>query len=63
MIGAGIIAALLVNSFVFPRHARVSNVLRLILRRVSHYDFQVLFLRDASESLRLMSSYYLELSR
>ncbi|EMD38705.1 hypothetical protein CERSUDRAFT_113885 [Gelatoporia subvermispora B] len=44
MIGAGILAALLMNSLIFPRHCRV------------------LFLRDTSRTLGLLSCLYLTLS-
>lgn len=63
MIAAGIVAALLVNSLLFPRHCRVC-VLRLT-REVWWTDatIQVLFLSDTSRTLGLLSSLYLTLSQ
>ena len=67
MIAAGIVAALIVNSVLFPRHCRVCGLYMFRAgpseRAHSPYATQVLFLSDTSRTLGLLSSLYLTLSQ
>ena len=67
MIAAGIVAALIVNSVLFPRHCRVCGLYMFRAgpseRAHSRYATQVLFLSDTSRTLGLLSSLYLTLSQ
>ena len=62
MISAGMLAAILMNSFVFPRHARVSTLLPSFVElRLS--PAQVFFLTDTSRTLGLLTDLYLALGQ
>ena len=65
MIAAGIVAALLVNSLLFPRHCRVRTLPTPASegRVLIFWLKQVLFLSDTSRTLGLLSSLYLTLSQ
>lgn len=63
MIAAGIVAALLMNSLLFPRHCRVCAQLTAEKYSVVDMVQQVLFLSDTSRTLGLLSSLYLTLSQ
>jgi hypothetical protein len=64
MIIAGVLAALLMNTLVFPKHCRV-NTDQTEVMVVSDLSIasQMLFLRNASRTLGLLSQLYLTLSR
>ena len=64
MITAGVLAALLMNTLVFPKHCRVNTeqIEVIIVPDLSNTS-QVLFLRNASRTLGLLSQLYLTLSR
>ena len=64
MITAGVLAALLMNTLVFPKHCRV-NTDQIKAIEVSDLSstFQMLFLRNASRTLGLLSQLYLALTR
>lgn len=64
MIIAGVLAALLMNTLVFPKHCRV-NTDQTEVMVVSDLSTasQMLFLRNASRTLGLLSQLYLTLSR
>jgi hypothetical protein len=64
MITAGVLAALLMNTFVFPKHCRVNTEqIEVIVASNLSNTSQVLFLRNASRTLGLLSQLYLTLSR
>lgn len=62
MIAVGIVAALLMNGLVFPRHCRV-YVLSLIILTSLTMIRKVLFISDASRTLGLLSQLYMTLSQ
>ena len=64
MIIAGVLAALLMNTLVFPKHCRVNTeqIGVIVVSDISSTS-QMLFLRNASRTLGLLSQLYLALSR
>jgi hypothetical protein len=64
MIIAGVLAALLMNTLVFPKHCRVNTrQIKAIVDSDLSGTSQMLFLRNASRTLGLLSQLYLTLSR
>ena len=61
MITGGIIAALLMNSLVFPRHCHASQLTHALHHKLSL--FQILFSNNVCGSLRMVSQLYMGLSR
>ena len=63
MISAGMVAALLMNSLVFPRHCRVRNSVKSRPCTQALTPAQVFFLSDTSRTLGLLTDLYLALSQ
>jgi hypothetical protein len=64
MITAGVLAALLMNTLVFPKHCRVNtDQIEVIVVSDLSSTSQMLFLRNSSRTLGLLSQLYLTLSR